>query len=121
MEMIRAIRLKHKKIHLAKPTKSRALNQTEVQKQIKTQTLSTPQPTSLTTNEVPTVTIQPGEGYDNAVNGLVDFNKNHPENIATCMANDGTYNLALKADGTFLKNTKKHRFNRINQHSKKLN
>lgn len=67
---------------------------------------TSPQPTSLTTNEAPTVTIQPGESYDNAVNGVVDLIKDNPENIATCMANDGTYKLTLNENGAFLENTK---------------
>ncbi len=66
---------------------------------------TSPQPTSLTTNEAPTVTIQPGEGYENVANGVVDLIKDNPENIATCMANDGTYNFALNVDGTLPEGT----------------
>lgn len=66
---------------------------------------TSPQPTSLTTNEVPTVTVLPGEGYENVVNGVVNFVKDNSENIATCMANDGTHSRMLNADGTFFENT----------------
>lgn len=66
---------------------------------------TSPQPTSLTTNDVPTVTIQPGEYYGNVANDVVDFVKKNSENITKCMANDGTFNYELNNNGILINDT----------------
>lgn len=65
---------------------------------------TSPQPTSSTTSEVRD-TIQPRKGYDNAVNGVVNFVKSNLKNIVKCMTDDGTVSHWLDADGTLSEGT----------------